>query len=146
MADLSLNEFAGRIEEVMPFVMRELARRQTDELYKGKITLQQFLLMDALNRLGASKMTDLARIMHVTTPNMTGLVERLVRDGYCLRAYERRDRRVIRIKLTAKGSNLLSRICGQRRRMLIDIFSQISGRERRSYLDILMHIKEVISR
>lgn len=142
---ISLYEFADKMSEVMPVIAKGFFRRQVDELYKGKITLPQFLILEFLHREGESKMTDLAHFMDVTTAAMTGIVDRLVRDGYVLRILYPQDRRIIRIKLTSKGSGLVKKINEQRSRMVIKIFGRISEVDRQDYLRILMQIKDILT-
>jgi DNA-binding MarR family transcriptional regulator len=144
MSRVSLLEFADKLNEVMPVIIKEFSRRQVNELYKGKITLPQFLVLEFLHSSGESKMTGLANFMSVTTAAMTGIVERLVRDGYVVRVFDPEDRRIIKIKLTAKGSGLVKKILTQRRHMIIKIFGRISKTERKEYLGILMHIKDIL--
>lgn len=145
MSQISLSEFADQMNEVMPVVIKEFARRQINELYKGKITLPQFLVLEFLHREGESKMTDLARFMHVTTPAMTGIVDRLVRDGYVARDYDPEDRRIIKVKLTPKGNELVRKINSQRQQMVIKIFDKISQTDRQDYLRILMQIRNILT-
>lgn len=146
MIKFSLADFADSLNETMPVIIREFARRQTNELYRGKITLPQFLILEFLYRQGESKMTTMAQFMQVTTAAMTGIVDRLVKQGYCQRADDLKDRRIIRIKLTAPGEDLVKRINQQRRRMVIKIFSEISQKDRADYLHILMQIKEILTK
>lgn len=146
MAQVSLSEFADKMNLVMPVIIKEFAQRQTNELYKGKITLPQFLILDLLHKQGESKMTHLAQFMQVTTAAMTGIVDRLVRDGYLVRVYEPKDRRIIRVKLTTKSDALVKKINQQRRRMIIKIFGEISEVDRQDYLRILMQIKDILTK
>ncbi|MDP2830661.1 MAG: MarR family transcriptional regulator, partial [Candidatus Omnitrophota bacterium] len=97
-------------------------------------------------RQGASKMTDLAKYMQVTTAASTGIVERLVRQGYVQRAYDQNDRRIVRIKLNAKGTELLKKISQQRTQSVTRIFSQISEDDRAQYLRILMQVKDILDK
>ncbi len=145
MSNLSLSEFADKMNEVMPVIMKEFARRQVNELYKGKITLPQFLILEFLDRQGESKMTALANFMGVTTAAMTGVVERLVRDSYATRENTPQDRRIIKVRLTAKGSGLVDKINGQRHKMVVNTFGKISGHDRQEYLRILMQIKDILA-
>lgn len=144
MAELSLLEFADKMNTVMPIIAKEFASRQMNELYKGKITLPQFLLLELLDKQGESKMTVLARFMKVTTAAMTGIVDRLVRDDYAVRVYEPEDRRIIKVKLTSKGADLVKRINHQRRKMIIEIFARISKEDRQDYLGVLMQIRDIL--
>ena len=146
MFDNSLLEFADKMNEVLPRIIQGFARRQAGELYKGKITLPQFLLLDFLSHQGESKMTQMAHFMQVTTAAMTGIVDRLVVSGYVVRIYDPQDRRIIKIKLTPAGNGLVKKINAQRRNMVIKIFGNISERDRKDYLRILMQIKDILTK
>lgn len=146
MTELSIVEFADRISQIMPLITKEFARRQLKELYKDKITISQFLILEFLNKEGSSNMSFLAHFMNVTTAAMTGIIDRLVRDGYARRVYDPKDRRIIKIELTGRGNELVKKLHQERRKMIIRIFGEISERDRRDYLRILMQIKEVLSR
>lgn len=143
---VSLSEFADRMCETFPVVIREFLRQQTNELCKGRITLPQFIILDSLSKQGDSKMTDLAHFMGVTTAAMTGIVDRLVRYGYAQRTFDPKDRRIIKISLTAKGSALVRKINQQRHNMIISIFGRISQQDRQEYLRIIMQIRDNLIR
>jgi len=143
---ISLSEFADKLNQIMPVIMKEFARRNTNELSKGKISLPQLLTLGFLNEKGESRMTDLARFMKVSTAAMTGVVDRLVRDAYILRVYDPQDRRIIRVKLTHKGAELIRKINQQKRRMTINIFGKISDSERDNYLRILTRIHDILTK
>lgn len=146
MSNISLAAFADKLNEIIPILMRELARQQENELFKGKITLPQFLILDFLERKGESTMTHLARFMGITPAAMTGIIERLVKYGYCLRKYQTQDRRIIKIGISAKAADLLKRIHQERRQMVIKIFGKISEKDRQDYLRVITKIKEVVNR
>ncbi|MDP3042355.1 MAG: MarR family transcriptional regulator [Candidatus Omnitrophota bacterium] len=146
MTGMAIADFARKMNQIIPEIMKGFARRQNNEVYKGKITLPQLLILELLSRQGASKMTDLAKYMQVTTAASTGIVERLVRQGYVQRAYDQNDRRIVRIKLNAKGTELLKKISQQRTQSVTKIFSQISEDDRAEYLRILMQVKDILDK
>lgn len=146
MSGVSLAEFAQRINEIMPVIIKEFVRRQSNQLFKGQITLPQFLILGFLYREQESKMTALAHFMRVSTAAMTGIVDRLVRVGYVVRISDPFDRRITKIKLTAKGSQLLNRVNEQRKQTIIKIFGKISENDRRDYLRILTQIKDILNK
>ena len=145
MPNITLSDFAERIDDVMPAVMKGFAKMQTNELFKGKITLPQFFVLNHLDKHDESKMNELARVMDVTTAAVTGIVDRLVRCGYIERTYDPNDRRVINIRLTQKGSDMVKRIGRQRRAVTQEVFGKISKEERESYLAIMTHIRDVLT-
>lgn len=144
MTAMPLTEFADKLNEVIPVLMKEFSSRQNNELYKGNITLPQFIVLTFLENNGHAKMTDIANFMEVTTAAITGIVNRLVRFGYARRASDPRDRRIIIVRLTAKGEDLVRRVNRERRQMVLHIFGQISGPEREDYLRILTHIRDIL--
>ena len=146
MVGISISDFAQKMNQIIPEIMKGFARKQNNEIYKGKITLPQLLILELLSRRGASKMTDLAKFMKVTTAASTGIVERLVRQGYVQRAYDQDDRRIVRIRLNAKGTELLKKIIHQRTQSVIKIFSQISEDDRAEYLRILTQVKDILEK
>lgn len=144
MSNLSLADFVEGVSEILPVVMREFFRQETNEFYKLKITLPQFVILDILNRQGQSKMSDMARLINVTTAAMTGIVDRLVRDGYAKRVYDPRDRRIVKVALTAKGARSVKEMIDQRKKLTARIFGVITQGEREEYLRILTHIRDHI--
>lgn len=146
MAQLSLPEFADRINEVIPTIARGFIKDQINDLCRGKITLPQFLILEVLHAESEIKMSALAHFMDVTTAAMTGAIARLVKAGYVVRVYDHRDRRIIRVRLTPKGRELVIKINEQRRNLVIKIFGKISEADRHSYLRILMQIKDILNK
>jgi DNA-binding MarR family transcriptional regulator len=146
MSEITLFEFADELNEIFPVIMKEFTRRMSKEFVKTKITLPQFLILHFLFQEGASKMTALARFVNVSTAAMTGIVDRLLKSGYVSREHNPLDRRIVKVKLTAKGSEFFKKVNQERRRMMISIFSKISERDRSDYLRILTQIKEILMR
>ncbi|MFA5286705.1 MAG: MarR family transcriptional regulator [Candidatus Omnitrophota bacterium] len=145
MPFLSLPDFADKLNEIMPVLMREFARVQPAEIYKGKVTLPQILILQHLDSRESIKMTDIANFMKVSTAATTGIVDRLVKSGYVFRVSDQKDRRIIKVKITSKGLILMKKLVYERRKLAINIFSKISEKDRQDYLRILTRIKNILS-
>ena len=145
MAERTLEQFLDEVSEIMPLISREFFRRQESGFFKVKITMPQFIIMELLHKRGESSMTDLAGMLNVTTAAMTGIIDRLVRDGYVSRNRGTEDRRVVMAELTPKGCKVVSTMADDRKRLFADMFGKLSHEERESYLNILRRIKENIS-
>jgi len=143
---ITITEFADKINDVVPVMIKEFSRRNVAELYKGKITLPQFLILGFLHNNGDSKMCGIAKFMSVTTAAMTGMVDRLEKYGYVKREPEPQDRRIINVSLTQKGLELVRKINHKRRRMIIDVFGKVSEDDRSDYLRVLMKIKDILTK
>ena len=138
MTDNALMEFADKVLEIS----QDFIKYYAEEAYKVKLTLSQIAILDILSRNKESNMSDMARSMNVTTAAMTGIVDRLVRDGYVARKNDPDDRRVIKIRLTSKGSAAVKSALENKKRMITRIFSVLPQRERDEYLKILERIRE----
>lgn len=130
----------------MPVIMKEFSRRHISSLYKIKITIPQFFILNLLHLHQESRMTDIARYLKVSTAAVTGIIERLVRCGYVSRVFDPADRRIIKVKLTSKGEALAKKVEEQRQKMIINIFGKISSHERQDYLRILTRIHDILTK
>ncbi len=67
-------------------------------------TLPRFDVMSALYRAEkALKMNEISGVLKVSNGNITGIIDRLVKDGHVLRVSEKGDRRSNLVSLTKKG-------------------------------------------
>lgn len=79
----------------------ELRRRLRNEFDR---TLPRFDVMSALDRNpDGLKMSEISRLLQVSNGNVTGIVDRLVKDGLAERCNVPNDRRASRVHLTQKG-------------------------------------------
>jgi DNA-binding MarR family transcriptional regulator len=140
-----LSEFADKINEILPLFHREFASKLTKELFKSRVTLPQFLILMILDKERESNMSTLARAMNVSTAAMTGIVSRLVESRFAIRVNDPKDRRIIKVRLTSKGSHLADKLQEQRRQTITDLFKDISEEDRENYLRILTRIKDKLA-
>ena len=141
MENAGLSEFADKVAEIWPAIMNEFFKHEAHDFHKIKITLPQCFVLEYLNKSGQSKMGDVAKFLNVSTAALTQVVDRLVRDGYVQRGRDASDRRIIKVKITAKGSKIVNSIMGKRKEMVMRIFGIVSAEEREQYLRILEHIR-----
>jgi DNA-binding MarR family transcriptional regulator len=106
-------EFRSQAEELAQIAMelqRRLFARLSQEISTGSVSFPQFFLLTYLDRLAPITMSDIAARMGHTTAAATGLVDRLERIGFVARAHAVDDRRKVIVRITPKGSNLVSRV------------------------------------
>jgi MarR family 2-MHQ and catechol resistance regulon transcriptional repressor len=80
------------------------------ELSKEKLTIPQLEIIGCLAPSKGLSLNELAERLLVTGGNVTGLIDRLERDGYVLRERNQKDRRIIYAKLTPKGKEIWNMI------------------------------------
>jgi MarR family 2-MHQ and catechol resistance regulon transcriptional repressor len=76
------------------------------ELSKENLTIPQLEIIGCLAPSKGISLNELAERLLVTGGNVTGLIDRLERDGYVLRERNEKDRRIIYVKLTPKGKEI----------------------------------------
>lgn len=76
----------------------------------ANVTMQQLRVMTILYHEGPTRVSDLARRLSVSTPTITGILDRLVRQRLSYRMSDPRDRRVVLNNLTHDGRELVDRL------------------------------------
>lgn len=108
-------------------------------------TLAQFDLLSALER--AQKpltKTELSRLLMVSNGNITGLVNRMVRDGLISHATLREDRRVKTVAMTDKGANAFQKMVGEHEQWLVNIFEDLTADEIAVLVALLTRLKKSV--
>jgi len=91
----------------------------------------------ALGHEGALAMGDLARRVAITEKTVTGLVDRLERDGLVERRRDEADRRVIHVALTAPGEVLARRLDAEMLQALTRLLGRLDAGDRRDLFRII---------
>ncbi|WP_257447274.1 MarR family winged helix-turn-helix transcriptional regulator [Archangium lipolyticum] len=89
-----------------------------------------------LGRDGPLSMGELARRVGVTEKTITGIVDRLEREGYAQRARDSSDRRVVHVSLTPRGKETADRVHTQALESLRAFLSLLDGKERTALLRV----------
>ena len=143
---MDIDRFGKRMIDLMPQMIRGFARHEHNYLSRGQITLPQLWLLEHLTRQSASTpMHQLASFLRISRPAATGLINRLILQRLVRREEDAKDRRMVRIAITAKGRRVLENIWDQKRRMIVEVFGQISPSDRAQYLAILERVVDIIS-
>ena len=91
-------------------ITRKISREYNTRFLEFGITLgQSFVLFDLLEHDGAG-IKDIAGRVQLDIPAVTGLVDRLSRQGLVERIDDPSDRRSVKILLTEKGKELAGRL------------------------------------
>ena len=94
------------------------------------VTIQQLRVMTILYNDEPRRVSLLARRLNVSTPTMTGILDRLVRQGLITRQDDPEDRRVVLNALTEKGQSLIERFQPVQSERLRAIVNQLPSDER----------------
>jgi len=141
--NMNINEFANKVIELFPRIIRGFKQYENNYLTRGEITLPQFWALGYLEQNGKSKMNNLAKHLKISPPATTGLIDRLIVQGLVVRKDDSYDRRIVWIELTAKGRGIIKSISKQKSEALVKIFRKISPKDREHYLNILQQVVKI---
>jgi DNA-binding MarR family transcriptional regulator len=121
-------------------LMREARNRISQ---RWKLTLPQFDVLAELARADESGFTfiELSRILLVTSGNLTGIVDRLEARQLVRRRPDDKDKRVVRLKLTARGRAMTRRMLPRHADDLGQILSFMSRDALKELSALLDHVR-----
>ncbi|MCI5971841.1 MAG: MarR family transcriptional regulator [Anaerococcus sp.] len=103
-----------KFEEYMPFATAKAAKIMNDAfnnvVLKYGLTRSQCIAMYYINSAGSTNQKDLAKQMNIRESTMTGLLDRMERDGLIERKPDKEDMRRKSISLSKKGVEELDNI------------------------------------
>ena len=117
----------------------ELRRRLHEEF---DCTLSRFDLMAQLERgPDGLSMSELSRRMMVTNAAITGLTDRLVRDGHVERVGDAADKRAFRVRLTADGRTYFLAMARRHEAWVVELFAGLDDRRKAQLRDLTGELK-----
>ncbi len=120
-------------------IAAELRRRLRDEF---DCTLPRFDLMAQLERApDGLSMSEVSRRMMVTNAAITGLTDRLVRDGHVERVDDTTDRRAFRVRLTPEGRRYFLAMARKHEGWLVELFSGLDDGRKGQLRDLAGDLK-----
>ncbi|MDQ6861452.1 MAG: MarR family transcriptional regulator [Verrucomicrobiota bacterium] len=117
-------------------MQRCLLLRLSHELAEGNVSFPQYFLLAALDQQEVLTMSAIAQKMGHTTAAASGLVARLEKLGYLLRAGAPEDRRKVMVCITEKGTALVRRIREDMVFNLSKVMTQLTPGEQKAWLQI----------
>lgn len=106
------------------------------------ITMPQGRVLFQLAEAGAQCAGDLAGLLGVAPPTITGITDRLVRQGLIERHEDASDRRMVRLSLTGEGRRLTSEIGEASRAYLRAVFDLLDEERLRALIECLEALAE----
>jgi len=123
----------------MPNIIRGI---QLDFFVKRGVTQTQFLVLVAIRAYGRCTMSALAKSLHVSMPTVTGIVDRLVRDGHVRRLPSSEDRRQVIVELTRSGQAFFEQFAAIVRRRWEEVLRSLAPRELEAFYHVVTKLRE----
>lgn len=118
-------------------VTKELARR-------ANVTGPQLTVVKLLETIGDLSLSELSDKIRAQNSTVTGIVDRMEREGLAQRVRSTEDRRVVRIRLTDKGAKLAREIPVEPMEILRTALGGLTAAETRELLRLMTKVAQRI--
>jgi DNA-binding MarR family transcriptional regulator len=124
-------------------ITKELARR-------ADLTGPQLTVVKLLETVGDLSLSELSDRIRAQNSTVTGIIDRMEREGLVLRERSKEDRRVVHIRLTAKGQTLAKEIPVEPMEIFKGALETLSPQEMRDLMRIMTkvakRVKQIVRR
>ena len=110
------------------------------------VSKTELLAMLIVDRYGEVIMSQISDYINAPLSTTTGLVNRLVKNGYLQRERSDEDRRIVAIRLTDQGKSMMTEVKESIGSYLERINTVLSAEERQALFQIFMKIVDALSR
>ena len=119
------------------------SRRVTKEVARSaELTGPQLTVLKVLEGLGDLSLSELSERIRAQNSTVTGIIDRMEREGLVVRARSTEDRRVVNIQLTEKGARIAREISVEPMEIFRSALESLSANEMRDLLRILTKIAQ----
>ena len=110
------------------------------------VNMSQLKAMTAFSEDSPLSMGELCKMANVKMPSMTEVVDRFEQEGILERIRDMEDRRVVKVKMTAKGKKMHKKVLKKRADELTKRFGVLTTEERTSLVDSLKSVSELLTK
>lgn len=104
-------------------------------------TVAQFETLFQIGQEGTTSMKNLAEQMLITPASATSIVERLLDQKLIERVHDKKDRRQVNIKISAKGKKMIKSHFCQAHKKMSEIFSKLEINSQKQLIRILEELQ-----
>ena len=144
MDEVKLEAIVQNFKSIIPLFKKKLLHDNC-KFDKGNLNHSHFQILAVLKKEGQQPISEVAKKLFISTPNMTKLLNKLIDEGMIERIPGEKDRRIININLTEKGSTYLKSSFLEIQSSLKDKISSLPDEKLDKLNDSLITLKEVLN-
>jgi DNA-binding MarR family transcriptional regulator len=115
-------------------------------LQRIELTSAQIKTLTSFHDTEECTMSELSGNLGVTLPTTTSMINRLIQFGFIERKRDGDDRRVVKVKLTARGRAILKKLMQERRNALEKLLQTLNNEEMKKFLESIENVSALIKR
>ena len=144
MDEIKLETTIQNFISIIPLFKKKLLHDNC-KFNKGNLNHSHFQILAVLKKEGKLPISEVGKKLVISTPNMTKLLNKLIDEGMIERIPGEKDRRIININLTEKGSTYLKNSFLEIQSSLKDKISSLPDEKLDKLNDSLITLKEVLN-
>jgi MarR family transcriptional regulator, organic hydroperoxide resistance regulator len=126
-----------RVLEAIIYLATEGRRLTKEYARRVNLTGPQLTVLKMLEAFGDLSLSELSERIRAQNSTVTGIIDRMEREGLVVRARSRDDKRVFFIKLTSKGARIAEGIEVEPMQILRSTLASLSATDMRDLMRIL---------
>ncbi len=112
----------------------------------SNITPGAYYVLLQLSGEGELSMSEIGERLSISKPNVTTLIDKLIEEGLTERLADKQDRRIVKIKLTKKGSAFVEKNKKIYRDQINEKLLTLSEKELEKFVASLHNIKAILTK
>lgn len=142
----AIDRYTVEIESLLHTVGSLTKRQQREIMTNMDITPPQADALLALQEYGALAMGELCQKLGTACSTATDLIDRMERNGFVERVRDTNDRRVIRLKITDKGTEVIERVVEASRAHLTEQLQEMDLADKERLIQSLEQLQFMLTR
>lgn len=130
------------ILETIVYLYTESRRVTKEVARRADLTGPQLTVLKVLEGVGDLSLSELSERIRAQNSTVTGIIDRMEREGLVVRSRSTEDRRVVHIQLTEKGARIAREIAVEPMEVFRSALESLSAGEMRDLLKILTKIAQ----
>ncbi len=141
----TIEEQILRLEELGNILVKGFQLVGSTGPFGSDISFSQYMILQVLLNKEVLRMNELASMLGVSKANVTGLVDRMIRNRLVERMRSDEDRRVVFVKLSPKGQRIANRLINAQRREWKRIMQTIPVHNLTIFMDSLEQLAKALA-
>ena len=137
-------DFGVQMAKMLPAIMREVTKKQDSFLSNSDLPVPGLLVLDFLREKHAATMGEISAVLHISMSSATGIIDKMIEQGYVLRERSDEDRRVVNVILADKGVKSAKKVNAERIEMLNALYAVLDDKEHEEYLRLFTKVYDNI--
>ena len=103
VADEIMNTLPTLFKGIFQSCVRDSEANEEQEFLSKHMSMSHLHVLFAIEKLGPCSISNIAKKMLISKPNMTPIIDKLILSGFIKREYSQKDRRVINVYISEEG-------------------------------------------